>query len=144
MQQTTHSSSQYRLPDLLSISAAFTDATNRHWARASIESKEWVNSYHVFSESRSRVLAQGQHELLAAHGWPYADYEEFRTCCDYVNLLFVVDEISDAQGQEGARQTFQAFVNAFRDAEWDDRSIVAKVAKAYVCQSDVDYLHPNV
>lgn len=132
MQPNTNSSTQYRLPDLVSLSTSFTDATNLHWTRASIESNEWINSYNVFSDRRSVFFRQGQSELLASHAWPYAGYEEFRTCCDYVNLLFVVDDISDAQGQEGARKTLQTFLNVLRDEAWDDGSVIAKMTKEYV------------
>lgn len=129
MQPLVDSRNQYRLPDLLSVSTPFTDDTNPHWNHASIESRDWVNSYHVFADRRQTFFRQGQSELLASHAWPYAGYEEFRTCCDFVNLLFVVDEISDAQGPRGARDTFQTFLNVLQDEAWNDGSIVANMTK---------------
>lgn len=123
---------QFRIPDLISMSSAFPDALNPHWKRASEESRAWVNSYDVFSDRRRAFFIQGQSELLASHTWPYAGYEEYRTCCDFVNLLFVIDEISDLQGPDGARQTGQIFINVLNDPNLDDGSKVAKLTKEYV------------
>ena len=46
-----------------------------------------------------------------------------------VNLLFVVDEVSDDQNGMDARTTGQVFVNAMKYPEWDDGSILAKITK---------------
>ncbi|THH14398.1 hypothetical protein EW146_g5932 [Bondarzewia mesenterica] len=122
---------QFTLPDLFAVSTAFKDTTNPHWKRASIESKSWVNSYHVFSDRRRAFFLQGQSELLVSHAYPYADYEEFRTCCDFVNLLFVVDEISDEQTPEDARLTGEVYLNVMRNPKWDDGSKLAQITRDF-------------
>lgn len=71
----------------------------------------------------------GCNELLVSHAYPYADYEQFRTVCDFVNLLFVVDEISDEQTGDDARKTGLVYLNALRDKDWDDGSKLAKMTK---------------
>ncbi|TCD63577.1 terpene cyclase [Steccherinum ochraceum] len=74
---------------------------------------------------------QGLSELLVSHAYPYADYDQFRTCCDFVNLLFVVDEISDDQTGEDASATGLVYLNAVADADWDDGSVLAKMTKEF-------------
>ncbi|KAI0320270.1 terpenoid synthase [Amylostereum chailletii] len=128
MSQPTH----FILPDLVAHSTAFTDATNPHWERAAAESKEWVNSYKVFADRRRAFFLQGQSELLVSHAYPYAAYQEFRTICDFVNLLFVIDEISDEQGAGDARLTGDIFLHVLRDPTWTDGSKVAHITKDFV------------
>ena len=41
--------------------------------------------------------------------------------------MFVLDEISDDQNGSDARSTGRVFVEAMKDAEWDDGSILAKI-----------------
>jgi len=117
------SPSHYVLPDLFSISTPyFHDATNPFWKCAAAESRRWVNSYAVFADRRRAFFFQGQSELLSSHSYPYAGYEEFRTCCDLVNLLFVIDELSDQQCYGDARQTGDIFLQVMRDPSWSDGS----------------------
>lgn len=124
---------QFTLPDLFALSSAFPDATNPHWKRACAESRDWVNSYRVFSdEERRAFFTQGQSELLCSHAYPYAGYEQFRTCCDFINLLFVLDEISDEQTADGAWATGRIFLQVLQDPEWDDGSKVAQMTREYV------------
>lgn len=73
----------------------------------------------------------GSNELLASLTYPQAGYDTFRTCCDFLNLLFVIDEISDDQSGEGARLTGKVFLNAIRDSECTDgsESVLAKMTR---------------
>lgn len=48
--------------------------------------------------------------LLAAYVYPYASYEKFRLSCDLMNVLFVMDEISDDQSGEDARTTMERHI----------------------------------
>lgn len=126
MSDATH----FVLPDLFALSTPFKDATNPHWARASAESRDWVNGYNAFTDLRRRAFfLQGQSELLVSHAYPYAEYEEFRTCCDLVNLLFVIDEVSDQQSGKDARITGEVFLNVMRNPTWDDGSKLAAMSR---------------
>ena len=119
---------QFVLPDLLSM-CPFSGSENPHYAKAAPESSAWVNSYDILTNKKRAYFVQGSNELLVAHTYPYADYEQFRTCCDFVNLLFVVDEVSDEQGGKDARHTGSILLNAMRDATWDDGSLLAQMTK---------------
>ncbi|KAE9398703.1 terpenoid synthase [Gymnopus androsaceus JB14] len=108
---------------------------NPHYKDAGAESAAWIDSYNIFTDSRKKAyfrdVMQGGSELLIAHTYPYASYEQFRTCCDLVNLLFVVDEVSDEQSGDGARATGEIFLSAMRDPEFDDGSTLCKITKDF-------------
>ncbi|KAF6757194.1 isoprenoid synthase domain-containing protein [Ephemerocybe angulata] len=124
------STSQFTIPDILSI-CPLEDATNPWYKEAAAESRAWVDSYNVFTDRKRAFFIQGSNELLCSHVYAYAGYEEFRTTCDFVNLLFVLDEISDDQSGADARITGDAFVNAMRYPNWDDGSILAKMTHEF-------------
>ncbi|KAJ3510122.1 hypothetical protein NLJ89_g4856 [Agrocybe chaxingu] len=122
--------SQFKLPDLLST-CPLKDGTNPTYKKAAAESRAWIGSYNMFADRKRAFFIQGQNELLCSHVYCYAGYEQLRTTCDFVNLLFVVDEVSDEQSGEDARATGQVFVNAMKYADWHDGSKLAKLTKDF-------------
>ena len=116
------------LPDLLAA-CPLVGSTNPHYARAARESSAWIDSYNIFTDRKRAFFLQGSNELLVSHTYPYAGYEQFRTCCDFVNLLFVVDEVSDDQDGKGARSTGETFLNVMNDPSWDDGSALAQMTR---------------
>ncbi|KAE9408444.1 terpenoid synthase [Gymnopus androsaceus JB14] len=123
-------SRQFRLPDLIATCPLKGDI-NPHYKEAGAESAAWINSYNVFTDRKKAYFMQGCNELLVAHTYPYAGYEQFRTCCDFVNLLFVVDEVSDEQSGDDARATGEIYLNAMHDPEFDDGSTLCKITKDF-------------
>ena len=119
------------LPDLHAVTP-FQGSFNPHYTEASAESSQWINSYRVLSDKKRAFFLQGGSELLCAHAYPYADYERFRTTCDFVNLLFTVDEISDDQDEKGAHETGLTFYNSMRDLTYDDGTTLCKMTKECV------------
>ena len=119
---------QFVLPDLFAL-CPIKGSTSPHYERAAAESSAWVESHDILSARKWAEFMSNSNELLVSHTYPYAGYEEFRTCCDFLNLLFVVDEISDEQNGSDAWLTGQIFLNAIRDPKWDDGSKLAKISK---------------
>ncbi|VDB85485.1 unnamed protein product [Peniophora sp. CBMAI 1063] len=121
----------FHLPDLISLSTALSGSTSPYYAQAAAESRDWVAKYsHIFSNQERAAFAMGCNELLVAHTYPYAPFEQFRTVCDFVNLLFVVDEVSDKQSGVDAR-TGYIYLKAMRDDEWDDGSEISRMTKEF-------------
>lgn len=98
------------LPDLLAV-CPFQWSVHPDFERARDESAAWIASLKVLPE-RERLLYES--ELLAAIANSYAGYEELRTCCDFHNLLFVVDELSDELDGVGAQKFGDVFLEALR------------------------------
>ncbi|KAF5359538.1 hypothetical protein D9756_003313 [Leucocoprinus leucothites] len=121
---------QFRIPDLLA-DVPLSDSSNPHYREAAAESRAWINSFHIFSNRKHADFVQGLNELLCSHVYCYAGYEQFRTTCDFVNVLFVVDEISDEQSGKDASNTCFSFVEAMRNPDSDDDSVVAKITKDF-------------
>lgn len=122
------SASSFVLPDLHAV-CPFKGSTNPHYTRASSESNRWISSFKIFSEEKLAFFRNSGAELLCSHVYYYTGYEQLRTCCDFVNLLFTIDEISDDQNAEDASRTGKIFIQALRDAEYDDNSILCKMTK---------------
>ncbi|KAI9060972.1 terpenoid synthase [Trametes sanguinea] len=121
---------QFTLPDLLAV-CPLVGSTNPYYEQAAAESSAWVKSFNILSERKLAFLLQGSSELLVSHAYPYAPYEQFRTCCDFVNLLFVVDEVSDDQNGKDARRTGEVFLNVMRYPDWDDGSALAQMTREF-------------
>ncbi len=119
----------FYLPDLLSLSKPFkgSESTNPHYAKAAPESQAWVESYNIFTDRKRVLFIQSYFELLVSHTCPHAGHEEFRTFCDFVNLIFVIDEVSDDQNGADARETGQVYLNALRYPGWTDGSPLARM-----------------
>ncbi|KIK10094.1 hypothetical protein K443DRAFT_126876 [Laccaria amethystina LaAM-08-1] len=121
---------QFVIPDLFAC-CPLQDATNPFYLEAAAESRAWINSYDIFTDRKRAFFVQGANELLCSHVYAYAGYEQFRTTCDFVNLLFVLDEVSDDQNGKDARATGRIFVQAMQDTSWDDGSVLAKITKEF-------------
>ncbi|KAF5309463.1 hypothetical protein D9619_012389 [Psilocybe cf. subviscida] len=123
-------SRQIRLPDLFK-GCPLTTSVSPYYKEAAEESKAWINSYDIFNDRKRTFIAQAEIEQLASYFYPFAGYEQFRTTCDLLNLLFALDEISDEQSGVGVRQTVQTFVNVMKNSGRDDGSIVAQITKDF-------------
>lgn len=108
---------QYSLPDLLSI-CTFPWTSNPHYARCRAESSAWIEGFNFFIDPRKRKhFRESEAERLCAYAYPYADYAALRTCCDFVNSLLVLDEISDEQTGDAAKATGDIFIDVLNGKE---------------------------
>ncbi|KAF9648811.1 terpenoid synthase [Thelephora ganbajun] len=121
---------QFALPDLHST-CPLKDATNPHHKSAAAESRAWINGFKVFSDEKRAEFIAGSNELLVSHAYPFAPYERFRVCCDFINTLFVVDEISDVQNGKDALSTGMIYLNVLKDPSWDDGSKLAQITREF-------------
>lgn len=131
------SSEVLRLPDLIGL-CPFPVSSNPHCAQAGVESAAWIERYNVFSERNRSFFLQLCGERLVSRAYPYADFESARTCCDFMNLVFVLDEISDDQDGAGARETGDTFLKAMSD-EPCDGSLLSRITKESVAKSLLTY-----
>ena len=121
----------FTLPDLARI-CPFSPSFNPHFKSVAPESKAWIDGFGILSGRQRRYFSTSAFELLAAHTYPYADREGYRTSCDYLNVTFILDDYSDDEGKRGARVMADSFMKALRDPTWDDGTDFAKLARELV------------
>ncbi|KAJ3551248.1 hypothetical protein NM688_g4813 [Phlebia brevispora] len=124
----------YVLPDLHAI-CQWKTYLNPYQAEATAASSAWVLSYDVFKNSaikkkREFFVDRGS-ELLCAYVYPDAGLEQLRTACDFVNLLFTVDEISDEQNGAGAAKTGHSVIKTLQDNAYDDGTILCQMTQDF-------------
>jgi len=90
----------FTLPDLPKL-CPFSSSFNPHFESVASESKAWIDSFGILSGPQRRFFSTSAFELLAAHAYPYADRDGYRTSCDYMNLTFLLDDYSDDEGRRG-------------------------------------------
>ncbi len=121
------SSDKIILPDLVS-SCPFKWSVNPHYERARDESGAWIDGFKVFTDRKRALFNIYNSELLPALAYPYAGFEELRTCCDFINLLFVFDEISDELAGGEARELGVILLKAL-GGEFTKGSVLSKIAE---------------
>lgn len=128
----------FTLPNLPEI-CPFPSSFNPHFESVASESKTWIDSFGVLSSRQRRIFSTSAFELLAAHAYPYADREGYRTSCDYMNVTFLLDDYSDDEGRRGARVMADSFMKALRNPDRDDGTAFAKLARELV-----DFITPQL
>ena len=121
----------YRLPDLLSL-CPWQASFNPHYEEAAAASSHWVLSYApslIEASDRLKFFEEKGSELLCAWVYPYADPEGLRTCCDFINFTYIIDEVSDRQGGTDAKLTAGTVLNVMRDDAYDDGSVLCNMTK---------------
>ena len=121
---------QFVLPDLYAV-LPFEGGQNPLFDVIGRESRDWINSYDILPHHRQAGVTSG--ELLASYCYPYAPHSNaFRVCADYLNVLLTLDEVSDVQDSNGARETIHLFVRALRgDPDCDDGSPLCGTVQEY-------------
>ncbi|KAH8100908.1 terpenoid synthase [Cristinia sonorae] len=120
----------FTVPDLHAV-CPFKGSTNPHYAKASEESSKWIASFKLLSEEKLAFFKKSGAELLCSHVYCYTGYQQLRTCCDFVNLLFTIDEVSDDQNGEDASKTGRVFIEALRNPDFDDGSALCAMTKQF-------------
>jgi hypothetical protein len=122
---------QYTLPDLFSLCPFDFSKPSPHLQECSAESKAWVASFNVFNDKQNAIMEKSQSELLCALAYPYAGREGFRTTCDFLNLLFVLDHLSDDMNGKDAGAACEVFYRVMADPDFKHESDLAKIVLEY-------------
>ncbi|KAF8516537.1 terpenoid synthase [Hysterangium stoloniferum] len=78
-------------------------------------SADWVDSFSLFSPSHTKKFRQINVGLLASLTSPHHTKELLRAACDFTNILFAVDEITDVLGPEEVRGIAEIALDALRN-----------------------------
>ena len=118
----------YTLPDLATI-CKWKATFNPHHDEVAAASTQWVLAFGIFEGKKLDFYREGGGETLCSYAWPYADAEKLRTACDFVNLLFTIDETTDEQSADDARKTGDVVLNALKYEAFDDGSPLCRMTK---------------
>ena len=83
----------------------------------------------VVDGAKLTSLKEGAFSLLASLAFPSATPGALRICCHYMNVLFVVDDITDDEDGARARATCISLLRALEDPDYDDRSAPYQMMK---------------
>ena len=127
-------STQFHLPDLFALTP-FNALRGCHgsYTREDRSSTEWALSYGILPHKRDALYAS-EPELLAniSYNSLSTTKERFRTTGDYIALLYVIDELTDEQDNEGVATTREAIIKALSPNSEDiekDTSITRMISE---------------
>ncbi|KAL5495813.1 hypothetical protein ACEPAI_1277 [Sanghuangporus weigelae] len=121
-----------KLPDVESLTPFNWAGCNPLFSPSKRESTEWMLSHGVFPDHIGLRLLATHPELLGAYIYPYADANGLRIATDVLTILFTLDEVTDAQGEQEALATRHTFVKALTGESIDDTSPIAAFMKDYI------------
>ncbi|KAK0214397.1 terpenoid synthase [Armillaria fumosa] len=97
----THSDTVFRIPDTLAY-WPWPRTINPHYEEVKAASEAWFRSFKAFGpESQS--------------AFDRCNFKHLRTQCDFMNLVFVIDEYTDNATPEVVRQYFDVVIDALRN-----------------------------
>ncbi len=73
------------------IISPWKTSSNPHYAEAAAASSAWGSA----SQEKLDIFERTGGALLAAYSHSTADVEGLRTACDFINLLYAIDELTD-------------------------------------------------
>ena len=117
------------IPDLFTLTPFTYAGQSTIFEADKRESTEWMLSYGIFVDLKRARMKGSNAELLGSYAFAYANADRLRICCDFLMILFVLDEITDAQDAKGANETRDTFVKALTGEAVDDSSPVTKFTK---------------
>ena len=92
------------IPDLVSH-CDYPLRCNRHRKQATKECKQWLFRGGNLSERKRNAFHGLKAGLLTSMCYPNAAYPQLRVCCDFMNWLFHLDNISDDMNDRGTSNT---------------------------------------
>ncbi|KAI8976599.1 terpenoid synthase [Trametes punicea] len=122
---------ELRFPDLISC-CPFPLQCNPYYERASAASKTWLTSGCKLSKKKRNALQGLKGGLLTAMSYPFAGYDQFRVCCDWINYLFHLDDICDEMDDRATVSTAHEIIGALRDPHcFHPSSAVGRLTKSF-------------
>lgn len=130
----SHDRKHFVLPDFI-LACPFTYMFNPSDKSIAADSLAWIYPYvqETFGDTKRNAFPSTHFQEISYHTFPYAEAERLRTCCDFLNLLFYLDEVSDEMVGTDAYAFGAKFVRAMTDGddERGDGSAMWRAAKEY-------------
>ena len=121
------------LPDLVS-QCHYALNLNTFGKKVGSASEAWLVRQGNLSVKKQRSLHGLKSGLITSMCYPDAPEYELRVCCDYINYLFHLDNISDSMDGVGTVNTQEVVMGSLRNpATYKSSSRVSRMTKEYVC-----------
>lgn len=98
------------IPDLVSH-CDFSIHCNPKVETAVEESKSWLFEHGQLGEKRKNAFRGLRAGELTSMCYPYAEFDRLRVCCDFMNYLFHLDDLSDDMTHLGTRRIADDVMN---------------------------------
>lgn len=129
------------IPDILAR-WPFPRRLNQHHCKVRAESSAWLESFRAFSPKAQQAFDRCDFSLLGCLSYPNACEEHVRSGCDYMNLVFVIDEYSDVSEESEVRQQKDAIMDALRHpykprpkGEWVGGEVTRQFWERTICNA---------
>ena len=109
--ESSSSSDKIIIPDLVSH-CTFQLRQNPHGKKVGTASEHWLTRNGNLSHKKQKALHGLKCGLLTAMCYPDCPEYELRVCCDYLNYLFHLDNISDGMMRAGTEELADTVMNA--------------------------------
>lgn len=129
MASSSSSSVSFKLPDFAAMTK-FKPSVKETFKHVGADSLAWFDSFGVLSPRKRDIFIKSDADLLVAYTYPYAGDEEYRTCLDFISLLFALDEITDDQNADDARKTMASFLRTLDGGDCDGSVISRMTARS--------------
>ncbi|KZT04442.1 terpenoid synthase [Laetiporus sulphureus 93-53] len=107
---SSSSPTKFYLPDLVGHST-IPVRCNRHHKQANTESTQWLICGGKLTDKKRDAFRGLKAGYLTSMCYPLAGYPQLRVCCDFMNYLFHLDNISDEMNDSGTVGTAAQVLN---------------------------------
>ena len=119
------------LPDLVTH-CTFPLRTNRHKVSVTSASKQWLFRGDALSLKRRQAFHGLRAGMLTAMCYPCAGAPQLRVCCDFLNYLFHLDNLSDDMDSRSTRTTADVVLNALYHPNKAGEGRVGRMTAEYI------------
>ncbi|EGO03766.1 hypothetical protein SERLA73DRAFT_175395 [Serpula lacrymans var. lacrymans S7.3] len=119
------------IPDLVSH-CTFPIRISRHHKEASKESKQWLFIGDNSNEKTRRAFHGLKAGKLTSMCYPDAGYPQLLVCCEFMNYLFHLDNLSDDMDNRGTRTVADVVLNSlYHPHTYQAKTRISKMTKDY-------------
>ncbi|KAF7796368.1 hypothetical protein EIP86_007545 [Pleurotus ostreatoroseus] len=124
-----------RIPDFHALTPWRT-SFNPHFTEVAAASSAWALSFDIFSgptsQKKLEIFQKSGGALLAAYVHPTTGVDGLRTACDFINLLYAIDELTDCQDSVETGRTAQTVIRSVQDEAYDDETPLSRMTKSFM------------
>jgi hypothetical protein len=117
------------IPDLVSYHIIDLKV-NKYYEKAAAESVEWISRGDELDQKKRQSFHDLKAGLLASLCYPDASYQQLRVCCDYVNYLWHLDDLSDDMDDRGTKAIADEVLNSlYHPDSYQSSSRIGRMTK---------------